>query len=101
MIHVIASITVKEGKREQFLEAFKANIPLVKQEAGCIAYTPTVDVPADLPPQVLDPSVVTIIEAWESIDALRAHAGAPHMLAYREKVKDIVEGISIKVLAEA
>ena len=86
---------------EQFLEAFKANVPLVKQEAGCIEYAPTVDVPANLPPQVLDASVVTIVEKWESIEALQAHASAPHMLAYREKVKDIVEGMAIKVLEEA
>jgi quinol monooxygenase YgiN len=49
----------------------------------------------------LDDNVVTIIERWESLEALRDHLEAPHMLAYREKVKNIVTGLSLKVLKEA
>ena len=101
MIHVIASVTVKEGKLEEFLDAFKANVPLVKEETGCIEYTPAVDTPSGIDAQVTDARVVTVIEKWETLDALRAHGVAPHMLDYREKVKDIVEGVSLKVLEDA
>ena len=101
MIHVIASIRVKQGKRDEFLDIFKSNVPSVREEKGCIAYTPAVDEDAGLPPQVLDEQVVTVLEQWESLDALRAHLKTPHMLAYREKVKDIVENLTIKVLKEA
>lgn len=101
MISVIASIRVKADKRPEFLEAFKANVPKVRQEKGCIEYFPAVDVHSGLPPQVLDPHVVTIIEKWESLEALRDHLVAPHMLAYKEKVKGIVEDVSLKVLQEA
>ncbi|MBW1765483.1 MAG: antibiotic biosynthesis monooxygenase [Deltaproteobacteria bacterium] len=101
MINVIASIRVKAGRRSEFLEVFKSNVPNVREEKGCIEYLPTVDIDADLPPQVLDENVVTIIEKWESLEALRAHLVAPHMLAYKEKVQDIVEGLSVKVLQEA
>ena len=62
MIYVIASIRVKPGKRDAFLEIFKANVQTVLAEKGCIDYMPTIDVDAGLPPQVLDPNVVTIIE---------------------------------------
>jgi quinol monooxygenase YgiN len=48
----------------------------------------------------LDENVVTIIEKWESLEALRDHLEAPHMLAYSEKVKNIVAGLSLKVLRE-
>ena len=101
MINVIASIRVKPGMLSDFLEIFKSNVPSVREERGCIEYFPTVDIDADLPPQSLDENVVTIIEKWESLEALRDHLNAPHMLAYKEKVKDIVEGVSIKVLQEA
>ncbi len=101
MINVIASIRVKAGRRSEFLEVFKSNVPNVREEKGCIEYLPTVDIDADLPPQVLDENVVTIIEKWESLKALRDHLVAPHMLAYKEKVQDIVEGLSVKVLQEA
>jgi quinol monooxygenase YgiN len=101
MINVIASIRVKAGRLSEFLEIFKSNVPNIREERGCIEYLPAVDIDADLPPQSLDENVVTIIEKWESLDALRDHLRAPHMLAYKEKVKDIVEDISLKVLKEA
>ena len=101
MISVIASIRVKAGRRSEFLEIIKSNVPSVREERGCIEYLPAADIDADLPPQTLDENVVTIIEKWESLEALRDHLKAPHMLAYREKVKDIVEDLSIKVLEEA
>jgi quinol monooxygenase YgiN len=101
MISVIASIRIKADRLSQFIEIVKANVPEVRKEKGCIEYTPAVDIDSGLPVQKFDKSVVTIVEKWESVEALRAHLKTPHMLAYREKVKDIVEELSIKVLKEA
>ncbi len=101
MIYVIASIHVQPGGLSRFMEILKRNVPAVRAEKGCIEYRPTVDVDAGLPPQRLEPDTVVIIERWESLDALRAHLASPHMLAYREKVKDLVSSVSIKVLQEA
>jgi quinol monooxygenase YgiN len=58
-----------------------------------------IDVDSGLPPQHLDR--VTVIEKWESLEALHAHLRAPHMLTYREQVKDMVEDLSLNVLEEA
>jgi quinol monooxygenase YgiN len=101
MIHVLASIQVKEGRQADFLAIFKANVPNVLKEAGCIEYGPTVDVATKLPPQVLDKNIVTIVEKWESLAHLEAHLVAPHMLAYKEKVKDIVLNVALKILGPA
>ncbi len=101
MINVIASVHLKKGVFPQFIKIFKANIPAVLAEKGCVAYAPTVDVPTDLPPQVCDPDVVTIIEKWESLQDLKTHLTAPHMLKYREKVSDMVEKVVLKILTEA
>jgi len=101
MIYVLASIRIKEGRRDAFLEIFKANIPDVLKEEGCLEYVPTVDMATGLPPQELNAHVVTIIEKWRSLDDLKAHLAAPHMLAYREQVKDLVAGLSLKVLTAA
>ena len=62
---------------------------------------PTIDVPTGLPPQELNNNVVTIIEKWGSLEDLQAHLLTPHMLAYKEKVKDLVDKVSLKVLGEA
>jgi quinol monooxygenase YgiN len=100
MIHVIATIKVKPGTREKYLAILKANVPKVLAEKGCIAYVPAVDVESGIPVQVdLRPDGVTLIETWESLADLQAHLKAPHMLDYREKVKDIVKNISLHVLA--
>lgn len=101
MIHVLASIHVKTGKRSAFLEIFKSNIANVLNEKGCVSYVPAIDVPTGLPPQELNDSVVTIIEQWSSLEALKAHLTAPHMISYREKVKNLVDHASLKVLTEA
>jgi quinol monooxygenase YgiN len=101
MIHVIASIRVKPGRINEFLEIFKSNVPRVKEEAGCIDYVPTVDAASGLPPQHRDENRVTVIERWKSLEALQAHLKTPHMLAYRERVKEIVEDLSLCVLEDA
>ena len=42
-VHVIAVITAKPGKRSEVLAHFKANVPAVHAEDGCIEYGATVD----------------------------------------------------------
>ncbi len=101
MINVIASIHVKDGRLPEFIEIFKSNIPNVLKEKGCIEYVPTIDVSTGLPPQELDKNVVTIIEKWSRLEDLMAHLSAPHMIAYKEQVKDIVDKVSLKVLKKA
>ena len=46
-------------------------------------------------------NVVTVIEKWESIEALEAHLMQPHMLEYRKAVKDLVAGTTLLVLEPA
>jgi len=101
MINVIASVRVKAGKVPEFLEVFKSNMPRVKKERGCIEYFPAVDIQADLPGQILDENVVTIIEKWESLEALREHLNSPSMQDQQKKEKGIVEEVTAKVLQEA
>ncbi len=101
MINVIASIHIKEGRLSEFIEIFKSNIPNVLEEKGCVEYVPTIDVPTGLPPQELNNNVITIIEKWGSLEDLQAHMTTPHMLAYKEKAKDLVDKVSLKVLTEA
>ena len=101
MINVIATIQVKKGRLAEFVEIFKSNIPSVLKEKGCIEYKLTVDYLPALPFQEADENAATVIEKWEDVDALQAHLSAPHMTAYREKVKGWVESSSIKVLKDA
>jgi quinol monooxygenase YgiN len=102
MIHVVAVITAKPGKREEILGHFRANVPAVRAEKGCIEYGAAIDADPALPIQTTwGPDTFVVIEKWESVDALKAHAAAPHMAAYAGKVKDLLAGRVIHVLSPA
>lgn len=101
MLYVVASIHIKDGHVPEFIDIFKANIPHVLAEEGCIEYTPTVDLPTGLAPQAMDANVVTVLEKWRSLEDLKRHLGAAHMLAYREKVKGLVSDVSLTILTDA
>lgn len=99
MIHVIAVITAKPGLRSRILEAFRANVAAVRAEQGCIEYGAAVD--AENAPAFQakwGPDTFLVIEKWASIEALRAHAAAPHMAAYGAKTRELIASRVIHVL---
>ena len=101
-INVLAFITAKTGMRAAVLEAFKANVPNVHAEAGCIEYFAAVDSAGAgaIQTPVGDDSFV-VIEKWESMDHLNAHAASDHMKAYAAKVTDMLSERVIRVLSPA
>ena len=102
MIYVIATLEVAPGKRDAFLREFQANVPAVLAEEGCIEYAPTIDLQTSINAQgAARENVVTVVEKWDSTEALEAHLIAPHMIAYREKVKDMLLNVSLQVLEQA
>ena len=102
VIHVIATVEVGAGKRDAFLVEFHRLMPSVQAENGCIEYGPTIDVTSGLGIQTPSrENIVTILEKWDSLDALRAHVAAPHMAEYRIRVKDLVVSVKLQVLQPA
>ena len=102
MVHVLAVITAKPGKREEVLRHFRANVPAVRAEKGCIEYGAAVDAEAALPVQTrYGADTFVVVEKWESMDALKAHAAAPHMAAYGAKTRDLIASRVIYILAPA
>ncbi len=102
MIHVIATVELNPGTRDKFLAEFRKIIRDVKAEVGCIEYGPTTDAETDLGNQFrLGPDKIVIVEKWETVAHLKAHLVAPHMQAYRPKVRDFVKGMELRVLSPA
>ncbi len=102
MISVLATIEVADGRREDFLRIFRALVPNVVAEKGCVEYGPWAEIETSIagqePPKE---DVVTVIEKWESIEALEAHLMAPHMLAFRKAIEDMRVGITLQILEPA
>lgn len=102
MIHVIAVITAEPGMREAVLREFRANMPAVHAEQGCIEYAPAIDAEGIGSLQTaFGPDSFVVIEKWESVAALKAHAVAPHMAAYAARTRDMIASRVIHVLAPA
>jgi len=102
MIHVVAIITAKPGQREQILSAFRGNMPAVHGENGCIEYGPAVDAEGAGGMQAkFGADTFVVIEKWESLEALRAHAASPHMAAYAAKTREMIASRVIHVLQPA
>jgi quinol monooxygenase YgiN len=100
MIHVLAVVTAKPGLRSAVLEAFRANVPNVHAEAGCIEYGAAVDAENALGVQTrYGPDTFVVVEKWESMAALKAHAAAPHMAAYGARTKELIASRVIHILA--
>jgi quinol monooxygenase YgiN len=99
MIYVIATIELHAGRKEDFLKILLYNVRNVKAEKGCLRYEPTVDIDSGIPIQgTLRPDVVTLVEAWESLEDLHRHLQTPHMATYRDNVKDLVKQVTLQVL---
>ena len=102
MIHVIATIELAEGQRAAFLNEFRALVPKVRDEAGCLEYGPTVDAASGIAAQGSPrANVVTVVEKWSDLASLKAHLVAPHMEEYRPRVKALVKSTTLQVLEPA
>ncbi|MFT6583864.1 MAG: putative quinol monooxygenase [Alphaproteobacteria bacterium] len=100
VVHVVAVITAQPGKRAEVLTAFKENVPNVHAEDGCVEYGATVDTEGVGGFQTrFGEDTFVVVEKWESLDHLKAHAATPHMAAYGAKVKDLLADRVIHVLS--
>ena len=103
MIHVVATTTLHSGTRAAFLTELKRMVPETLAEDGCIRYEPVIDIDDTIHPRQVAAraDVVTILESWRDLDCLRAHLAAPHMAAYRVRVRDYVAAGQLQILTES
>ncbi|MEJ6708278.1 MAG: putative quinol monooxygenase [Amylibacter sp.] len=100
IIHVLAILTTKPGQRDAVLALFNANVPAVLAEGGCIAYEATVDTLNAGPMQTeFGADTFVVVEKWESMAALGAHAVSDHMKAYGASTKGMLADRVIHILS--
>ena len=102
MIHVIAVLTARPGMRDAVLKEFRANVPNVRAEKGCIEYGAALDLEGGPKWQThYGPDTFVVIEKWTDLAALQAHAAAPHMVVYGAKVRDMLAARAVHILTPA
>lgn len=98
MIHVIAIITAQPGKRRELLEEFSAVLANVRAEKGCIEYQPVTDTEDAGSQAKLGPDAYMVVEKWDRMEDLRAHAASSYMVDYGERVGHLVAERAVYVL---
>jgi quinol monooxygenase YgiN len=99
VIHVLATVELRPDTREKFLHEFSLLRSQVLAEHGCVEYGAAVDFASGLAAQPSSrPNVAVIVEKWTSIDTLKAHLAAPHMGAFRDRMKAYVVKTNLQVL---
>ena len=97
---LFVKVTAKPGQRDTVLEAFRGNVAAVRAEEGCIEYGAAVDAEGlDGFQTRFGPDTFVVIEKWASVDALKAHAAAPHMAVYAARTRPLIASRVIHVLS--
>jgi len=79
MIKVVARNTAQPEKLQEILKLYKELVELTRAETGCIRY--------ELYQDVSNPSIITMIEEWESQAALEEHFKAAHFVRIVPELK--------------
>lgn len=98
MITVIATVQLKPGMRDLYLDRLQQLVPQVLHEPGCMKYQPLVDADCDIDRLERSPDQVTLLEHWSSTGALEDHLRTPHIKSYRQDVEEWVESVTLRVL---
>ena len=99
MIHVLAYFTAKPGKREALLAELHKIMPAVHAEKGCRYYMPAIDT-AGLggEPTSLGSDSFVVVEHWETLADLEAHAAAPTVGGSFAATKDMTANFFVHLV---
>lgn len=82
MIKVVAKNFIKEDKLNYVIELYEELVNLTRKEEGCSRY--------ELYQDENHPTILTMIEEWESKDVLEKHFKADHLTRIVPKVKEFM-----------
>jgi quinol monooxygenase YgiN len=99
MIHIVAILTAQPGQREALLTRFKAAVPAVLAEDGCLEYAPVVDL--DSSSLKFGEDCIIVIEKWRDQAALDAHGKGAAIGSFVADTKDVLAKLDVHLLQNA
>jgi quinol monooxygenase YgiN len=102
MVHLVVTFIIKEGKMDEYLAEVKKLRAQVLAEKGCVEYNFLREFPSGLDIQEeVNPNRITLVEKWESPEALAAHGASPHMKDFGLRAGGLQASASARVLESA
>ncbi|MGZ8177176.1 putative quinol monooxygenase [Williamsia sp. SKLECPSW1] len=89
-LHVVATISAKEGTADGLGAALKKLAEASRGDAGCIAY--------EVYESASTPGTFITVEKWESQEALDAHMAAPHVADAFATQGEAIDNVAIHPL---
>lgn len=86
-LNIIATITIKPEYHEAFKPIFKRLVIGSRAEHGCVRY--------ELNQSIENPNIYTVVETWQSQQAIDLHNTTPHFVEFANFAKEHVDGLSI------
>lgn len=100
MISVIAVITAKPGQRDTVLGHFRANVPAVLAEEGCIEYGAHVDTEGMGGIQTkFGPDTFVVLEKWASVGRAEGALGGAAHGSVRGRTRELLASRVIHVVS--
>ena len=90
---VIGSFEARTGRQGDLAAILAKYVVLTRRRPHCRN--------VDLVASGSRPGRLVVIEKWESLDHLKAHAASPHMQAYGAKTRELLANREIHVLSPA
>jgi quinol monooxygenase YgiN len=84
MITIVAKMTLKPGKKEDFIALTEELRRESRKEKGCISY--------ELYEDIKDPNALAFIEEWRDEEAIKFHNESKHYTGTIPKLLDLREG---------
>lgn len=81
MLIVLAKAKLGAGALDALKAPIADMVAASNAEDGCLGYSFTTD--------VLDPSIMHIVEKWQDEAALAAHFAAPHMATFQAAIAEV------------
>ena len=98
LVYAIVTSDIVPGRMEEFLDACRWLKPQSLAEEGCLGYEYTAEVQSALGAQEpVDVNRVTLIETWESLEALASHGTQPHTQEFVRKVSEVRKRMVVRV----
>lgn len=81
MLLIMGTVRLPEGSLDRALPAMEKMVTASRAEDGCFTYAYGQD--------VLDPTLIHVVERWRDREALKAHAASAHMAEWRAAGADL------------